>query len=74
MLLKASVTVGGRDAMLTAWGEGLSERVPHDDAKISRQRGAMERSIASGHEIFSFKRRQSSGLLGESSVLMYLRA
>ena len=74
ILLKASVMVGCRDVMLTAWGEGLSGRVPQADAKISRQRGAMESSIASGPEILGFKRRQSSGLLDESSVLMYLRA
>ena len=74
MLLKASVMVGCRGAMLTAWGEGLPERVPQDGAKMSRQRGAMERSIASGLEILGFRRRQSSGLLDESSVLRYLRA
>ena len=73
MLLKASVMVGCRDAMLIAWGEGLLGRVPQADTKMSRQRGAMERSIASGPENLGFKRRQSSGLLDESSVLMYLR-
>jgi hypothetical protein len=60
--------------MLIAWGEGLSGRVPQAEAKMSRQRGAMERSIASGPEILGFKRRKSSGLFDESSVLMYLRA
>ena len=74
MLLKASVMVGCRDAMLTAWGEGLSGRVPQADSRVSRQRGAMERSIASGPEILGFRRRQSSGLLDESSVFIYLRA
>ena len=74
MLLKASVMVGCRDAMLSAWGEGISGRVPQADAKMSRQRCAMERSIASGPEILGFRRRQSSGLLDESSVLMHLRA
>ncbi len=54
MWLKASVMVGCRDAMLTARGEGLSGRVPQSAAKISRQRGAMERSIASAPEIFGF--------------------
>ena len=74
MLLKASVMVGCRDAVLTAWGEGLSGRVPQADAKVSRQRDAMERSIVSGPEIRGFRRRQSSELLDESSVLRYLRA
>ena len=74
MLFKASFMVGCLDANLTAWGEGLSGRVPHADAKMSRQRGAMERSIASGPEILGFRRRQSSWLLDESSVLGYLRA
>ncbi len=74
ILLKASVMVGCRDAKLTAWGEGLSGRVPQADAKMPRQRGAMERSIASRPEILGFRRRQSSGLLDESSVLRYLRA
>ena len=40
MLLKASVMLGCRDAMPTAWGEGLSGRVSQDDAKMSHQRGA----------------------------------
>ncbi len=74
MLLKASCIVGCRDAILTARGEGLSRRVPQADAKESLQRGAMARSIASGPEIMGFRRRQSSGLLDESSVLNYLRA
>ena len=59
--------------MLTVWGEGLSERVPKADARMSRQRGAMERAIASGPEIFGFRMRQSSELLDESRVLKYLR-
>ena len=73
MLPKASVMVGCRDATLIAWGEGLSGRVPQADAKISRQRGAMERSIASEPEIFGFRRRHSSGLLDESRALRYSR-
>ncbi len=66
--------VGCRDAMLTARGERLFGRVPHADAKISRQRGAMERSMASDSEIFGFWRRQSAELFDESKVLRYLRA
>ena len=74
IMLKASVMAGCRDAMLNAWGEGLSGRVPQAGSRMSRQRGAMEGSIASGPEILGFRRRQSSGLLYESSVLGYLRA
>ena len=74
MWLKASVMVGCRDAMLTAFGEGLSGKVPQADAKASRQRSAMERSIASRPEILGFRRRQSAGLFDESNVLRYLRA
>ncbi len=73
MLLKASVMVGCRDAILTAWGEGPSGRVPQADAKVSRHRGAMEKSIASGPEILGFRRRKSSRLLDESIILRYLR-
>ena len=73
-MLKASVKVGCRDAMLTACGEGLSGRVPQADMKASLQRGAMERSSASGPEILGLRRRHSSRLLDESSVLRYLRA
>ena len=43
MLPKASVMVGCRDAMLTAWGEGFSGRLSQADAKTSLQRDAMER-------------------------------
>jgi hypothetical protein len=57
MLLKASVMMGCRDAMLFAWGEDLSGRVPQADAMMSRQRGMMERSIVSGPEILGFRRR-----------------
>ena len=46
MFPMASVMVGCRDAPLTARGEGLSGRLPQADVKMSRQRGAMERSIA----------------------------
>jgi hypothetical protein len=46
MFLMASVMVGCRDAMLIARGEGLSGRLPHAGVKMSRQREAMERSIA----------------------------
>ncbi len=74
MLFMASVRVGCRDALLIAWGGGLSGRVPQADAKMPRQRGAMDRFVASWPEIRGFKRRQSSGLVDESSVLMYLRA
>ncbi len=74
ILFKASVMVGCRNAMLIAWGGGLSGRLPQADTKMSRHRGAMDRSVASGPEIRGFKRRQSSGLVDESSVLMYLRA
>ena len=74
MLLKASVMVGCRDAMLNPWGEGLSRRVPQSDAKVSRHRGAMESFIAFGLEILGFRRLYSSWLLDESRVLKYLRA
>ncbi len=70
----ASVMVGCHDAMLTVRGEGLSRRLPKAGAKMSRQRGTMERNIASRLEIFGFRRRQSSGLFDESSVLGYLSA
>ena len=73
MLPKASVTVGCRDDMLIAWGEGLSGRVPQADARMFRQRPAMERSIASRPEIFGFRRRHSSRHLDESRALGYLR-
>ena len=73
MLIKASVMVGCRVAMLIEWGEGRFGRVPQADAKTFRQRGAMERSSASGPEIFGFKRRHSSRLLDESRALRYLR-
>ncbi len=56
MLAKASVMVGCRVAMLIAWGEGLSGRVPHADAKMYRHRGAMESSSVSGPEILGFRR------------------
>ena len=74
MFHMASVMVGCRDAMLTVRGEGLSGRLPQAGAKMSRQRGAMERFIASRPEIFGFRRRQSSGMFDESSVLRYLSA
>ena len=74
MLLKASFIVGCRDAMLNTWGEGLYGRVPQADAKVFRQRGAIESSNAFDPEILGFRRRLSSGLLDESSVLRYLRA
>ncbi len=70
----ASVMVGCRDVMLDARGEGLAGRLTHAGAKMSRQRQRMERSIASGPEMFGFRRRQSSGLFDESSVLWYLSA
>ena len=71
---RASVMVGCRDAMLIACGGGLSGSVPQADAKMSRQRGAMDRSVASWPEIRGFKRRQSSRIVDESSALMHLRA
>ncbi len=74
ILPMASVMVGCRDALLTARGKGPFGRLPHAGAKMSRQRGAMEGSIASGLEIFGFRRRQCSGLSEESSVLKYLSA
>ena len=74
MLFQASLMVGCRDAMLIAWGEGPSGRLAHEGAKMSRQLGAMEMSGAAGPEILGFKRRQSSGLLDESSIFRYLRA
>ncbi len=68
MFPMASVMVDCRDAMLTARGEGLFGRLPYAGAKMSRQRGAMERSIASGPEIFgsrgSLMRVASSGISG----------
>jgi hypothetical protein len=51
MFPMASVMVGCRDAPLTARGEGLPGRLPQAGVKMSRQRGAMERSIARGPEI-----------------------
>ncbi len=42
--------------------------------KFSRQRGAMERSMASDPDIFGFRRRQSAELFDESRVLRYARA
>jgi hypothetical protein len=72
-LIKASGMVGCLVAMLIAWAEGLSGRVPQADAKMIRQRGAMERSSASGPEIFGFRRHQSSRLLDESRALRYLK-
>ncbi len=66
--------VGCRDVVLTSRGEGLFGRLSKSGAKMSLQRGAMERSIASGLEIFRFRRRQSSEYFVESSVLRYLRA
>ena len=74
MFPMASVMVGCRDAMLTARGEDLSGSLPKAGAKMSRQRGAMERSIASGPKFFGFRRRQSSGLFDESIFLRYLSA
>jgi hypothetical protein len=74
MLLRASSMVGCRDALLIARGEGFSGREPQADAKMSLQRGAMVRSDVDWPENFVFKMRQSSGLLDESNVLIYLRA
>ncbi len=74
ILPMASIMVGCRDALLTARGEGPSRRLPHAGAKMYRHRGAMEGSIASGPETFSFRRRQCSGLFEESIDLKYLSA
>ena len=74
MFPQTSDIVGYRDALLMSRGDGLSGKLPHVGAKMSRQRGAMERSIASGPEIFLFRRRQSSRLFEKSSILKYLRA
>ena len=41
----ASVIVGCRDALVTARGKGPSRRLSQAGVKISRQRGAMERSL-----------------------------
>ena len=46
MFPMASVMVGCRDAPLTARGEGMSRKLPQAGVKMSRQRGAMERSSA----------------------------
>ncbi len=73
MFINASVMVDCRVALLNVWGEGLSGRASHADAKTSRQRGAMERSNATGPEIFGFRRRHSSRLLDDSRALKYLR-
>ena len=62
MLFKASVMVGCRDAILTTWGEGPSGRVSQDDAKMSRQRVAMERSVAAGSMILGLKGASPRGL------------
>jgi hypothetical protein len=74
MFSTASVMVDCRDVMLTARGEGLFGRLTQAGPKMSRQCGAMERSFAFGHEIFDFRRRHSSVLFDESSVLRYLSA
>ena len=74
MLFQASLMVGCLEAMLIAWGEGPSGRAAQDGAKTSLHLGAMEVSGADVPEILVFRRRHSSGLLDESSVLRYLRA
>ena len=74
MFVQVSCRVGCRVAMLIAWGEGPSGRAAQDGAKMSLHRGAMEMSSADGPENLGFKRRQSSGLLYESSDLIYLKA
>ena len=72
MFPKASVIAGCRDALLTARGEGPFWRLFQTGVKMSRQCGAMERSIVRRLEILVWIRRQSSGLFDESSVLRYL--
>ncbi len=74
MLVQASCRVGCRVAMLIAWGEGPSGRTSQNGAKMSLHLGAMEVSGADVPEILVFRRRHSSGLVDESSVLKYLRA
>ena len=54
MLFQASFMVGCRDAMLIAWGEGSPGMLAHEGATMSRERGAMEVSGATGPEILGF--------------------
>ena len=70
---RASVIVGCRDALLSAWGEGLSGSVSHADEKMFRHLGATEGSMTSGPASFVFFMRQSSHLVDERRTLRYLR-
>ena len=65
--------VGCRDALLSARGEGLSERVSHADEKMFLHLGAMEGSMTSGPASFLFLMRQSSHPVDERRALKYLR-
>ena len=69
----ASSIVGCRDALLSARGEGLSERVTHADRKMFLHIGAMEGSMVSGPASFSFLMCQSSHPVDERRALKYLR-
>ena len=62
MFPKASVIVGCRDALLNARGEGPSVRLFQAGVKMSRQRGAMVRSIVRRLEILVWIVHQPSGL------------
>ena len=70
---RASSTVGCRDALLSARGEGLSGRVSHADEKKFLHLGAMEGSMTFGPASFIFFMRQSSHPVEERRALMYLR-
>jgi hypothetical protein len=72
-LRKASPIVGCRDALLSARGEGLSCRFSHADKKMFIHLGAMEGSMVSGPESFSFLVRQSSHPVDERRALKNLR-
>jgi hypothetical protein len=70
---KASSIVGCRDALLSARGEGLSGRFSHAGKKMFIHLGAMEGSMVSGPESFSFLLRQSSHPVDERRALRNLR-
>ncbi len=70
---RASATVGCRNALLSARGEGLSGRVSHADKKMFLHLGAMEESVVVGPASFSFLMRQSSRPVDERRAFKYLR-
>ncbi len=70
---RASVIVGCRDALLSAWGEGLFGSVSHADEQMFRHLGAMEGSMTSGPAGVVLFMRQSSHLVDERRALRYLR-